>query len=74
MPQGSTLGPLLFLRYIDDLPNATNSLRGLFADDTCLICNNPSFAQTEKNINQDLENVSRWAKTNQLTINLIKSH
>ena len=74
VPQGSTLGPLLFLLYINDLPNATDSLPRLFADDTCLILSHPSFAQLEKNINQDLANVSRWAKTNKLTINPTKSH
>ena len=48
------LGPILFLLYINDLPNATNSLPRLFADGTCLILSNPSFAQFEKNINRDL--------------------
>ena len=61
--QGSTLGPLFFLLYINDLPNATNSLPRLFADDTCLILSHSSVAKLEKNINQDLANVSRWAIT-----------
>ena len=74
MSQGSTLEPLFFLLYIDDLPNATNTLPRLFADDTCLILSHPSFVQLEKNINQDLANVYRWAKTNKLTINPTKSH
>ena len=74
VPQGSTLGPLFFLLYINDLPNATNSLPRLFADDTCLILSHSSVAKLEKNINQDLANVSRWAITNQLTINPTKSH
>ena len=74
VPQGSTLGPLFFLLYINDLPNATNSLPRLFADDTCLILSHSSVAKLEKNTNQDLANVSRWAITNQLTINPTKSH
>ena len=74
VPQGSTLGPLFLLPYIDDLPNATDSLPRLFAYDTCLILSHPSFTQLEKNINQDLANVSRWSKTNNLTINPTKSH
>ena len=73
-PQGSTLRPLFFLLYINDLPNTTDSLPRLFADDTRLILSHPSFAQLEKNVNQDLANVSRSAKTNKLTINSTKSH
>ena len=48
VPQGSTLGAILFLLYISDRCNATNSLHRLLADDTCLIPRNPSFAQLQK--------------------------
>ena len=55
--QGSTLGPILFLLYINDLHYSTNILPRLFADDTCLIINSRNEKLLEIEINKNLLNV-----------------
>ena len=58
VPQGSTLGPLLFLLYIYDLPNSVNSVLRLFADDTCLLVNSSSIDHLEMKLTIKLRNVN----------------
>ena len=72
IPQGSILGPLLFIIYINDFHLSTNFLDFiLYADDTCLI---NSFRQNKSSIiNEELQKVYQWLSANKLSINTIKT-
>ena len=61
VPQGSVLGPLLFLIFINDLPDGITSLCKIFADDTSLFSKVYDIDISAKELNSDLENISKWA-------------
>ena len=61
IPQGSVLGPLLFLIYINDLADGINSLCKIFADDTFLSSKVYDIHKSASNLNDDLEKISYWA-------------
>ena len=61
VPQGSILGPLLFLVYINDLPQGLHCNAKLFADDTSLFSIITSPAISSSNLNEDLVKITHWA-------------
>ena len=75
VPQGSTLGPLLFLLYVNDMENCSSILNfTLFADDTTLGYSCDNFQNLQNILEQEVQKVTKWLAANKLLLNVNKTH
>ena len=75
VPQGSVLGPLLFIIYTNDLPNALKHSRCiLFADDTTVYLADPNINTVLNNMSIDLNALTEWFRANKLSLNIAKTN
>jgi hypothetical protein len=71
--QGTILGPLLFLCYINDLPLATDLLTFLFADDTTCLDSDSHLPTLIDRVNTELQKLSNWFRSNKMAVNTSKT-
>ncbi len=75
VPQGSVLGPLLFILYTNDLPNCLSKTKGiLFADDTTIYVSGHSKKSMFDDMRSDLEELIEWFRANKLSLNISKTN
>ena len=75
VPQGSVLGPLFFLVYINDLVNASTKFKFMmYADDTTLLISDKNITSLHRNLVSELQKVKLWVQANKLKMNISKTN
>ena len=75
VPQGSNLGPILSLLYINDLTSVSEyCFSVLFADDTNVFITGKDMDTLCHQLNEDLRNVQEWLQCSKLSLNVLKTH
>ena len=69
VPQGSILGPILFLIYINDLEKCTDLFTLLFADDSNFLISGKNFTELKQKLNIELKKVTDWFRCNEMSLN-----
>ena len=74
VPQGSILGPLLFILYVNDFPKISSKFTTLlYADDTAILFEAGTAAELQNRLNNELPKVCKWLHLNKLTLNTSKT-
>ncbi len=68
MEQGHILGPLLFLIFVNDAPDAIKQILDIYADDTTLQASDPDLFELLEKLSEDLESLSKWLNENRFVL------
>ena len=73
VPQGSILGPLLFIIFVNSLPDSVTCKCVMYADDTTLLASSSDPVTLQTELKRNLDMIANWFKSNQLTLNIYKT-
>ena len=74
IPQGTILGPLLFIIFVNSLPDCVNCKTIMYADDTTLMCSSNDASVLQSQLNDNLSKIASWFNENHLTLNIKKTN